>query len=428
MTAFTATRDQATAAILGAILLAPDAALDIATSERIRPDHFPVSYERALYQAMLDLNASDRPIDAITLAAQAEQHWPKHEIDVSAAIELYAGGVPYLGNLRDYCRIVRDHAWFAQATRACTIAADAAANQNRQGVISALAQFDTASSPNEPDRDAASEFIDWYESETSGIPLPFAVLTESVGGGLQAGEVSILGGWPGMGKTFFAKDIMLGATAAGMTCHEYANEMSGPRLTARLLSSLCGIPAPRIRNRQLDSSEWKQVLEILKNPPYLTTPSAGWTPEDYCRDIRKRRPDLAVIDTVTNLPCKDTSDWDRACGMLADTAANTGTHLILLSQLNKERDTGHVKPPPTGRDLRNTGAWYMRARVVMFVHRDQELVESTGLVVALPDGHVRVEKATHGEPEIGFVAVTFNPRWLRFDELGNFRPPLEAVA
>jgi replicative DNA helicase len=95
--------------------------------------------------------------------------------------------------------------------------------------------------------------------------------------------------------------------------------------------------------------------------------------------------------------------------MLADTAAQTGTALILVSQLNKERDTGQIKPPPTGRDLRNTGAWYMRARVVLFVHRDQYMLEGTEIAMLKPDGHIRVEKATHGEPEIGFVNVTFNP-------------------
>ena len=427
MTTFTATRDEATAAILGAVLLSPDAALDVATSERIRPDHFPLARERAIYKAMLKLRDSEQAIDTITLAAAAEPDWPNTEIDVRAAIELYAGGTPFLGHLRDYCRIVREHAWYAQATKACLTAIDAAERQNKQGVLSALSWIDTTDALTEA-RDQATEFIEWYESDRSGIPLPFDLLTEAVGGGLQAGEVSILGGWPGMGKTFFAKDIMLAARAVGVVCHEYANEMSGPRLTARLLSSMCGIPAARIRNRQLEDDEWKQVLAILKAPPYETTPAAGWTPEDYCRDLRKRRPDLAVIDTVTNLPCKDTADWDRACGMLADTAAQTGTHLILLSQLNKERDTGQVKPPPTGRDLRNTGAWYMRARVVMFVHRDQELVESTGIVRALSDGHIRVEKATHGEPEIGYVAVTFNPKWLRFDDLNGFRAPLEAAA
>jgi hypothetical protein len=70
----------------------------------------------------------------------------------------------------------------------------------------------------------------------------------------------------------------------------------------------------------------------------------------------------------------------------------------------------------------------MRARVVLFVHRDQELVDGTGLVRTLPEGHVRVDKATHGTPEHGFVEVTFDPRWLRFEEINQYRRPLEAVA
>lgn len=428
MTDFTATRDDATSALIGAVLLV-DTALDICVQERIRPQHFSNHLERLLYQGMLDLAAKDEPIDEITLAANVEPRWPDTATNTAAALIQYYRGtpVPAIGNLRAYCRIVRDHAWFGNALDAVWDAADALERQDRQSAISALSRVDSDDQA-APKRDAAAEFITWYESETKGIPLPFPILTEAVGGGLQAGEVTILGGWPGMGKTFFAKDMMLTARTVGARCHEYANEMSGARLTARLVSSLCGIPATRIRNRDLDSEEWGRVLAILNALPYETTPTAGWSVEEYCRDMRRNRWDMAVIDTVTNLPCKDTSEWDRACTMLADTAAQTKTQLVLLSQLNLARDTGQVKPPPTGRDLRNTGSWYMRGRVVMFVHRDQEVMKGTDLVRALPDGHIRTEKATHGEPEKGFMPVTFNPTWLRFDALADYSRPLEIAA
>jgi replicative DNA helicase len=427
MTQFTATRDEATAAILGAVLLAGDVALDIINQQRIRPAHFIYDRDQTLYQGMLELAEADQPIDEITLAAQVQDRWPDARTTPQGTIAIYASAVPSIGNLRNYCEIAKTYAWFGQVEHAAYKAADAADRHDREGVLAAFASVDTTDQHEAP-VDAATAFLDWYESPTRGIPLPFPKLTEAVGGGLQAGEVAIFGGWPGMGKTFFAKDTMLAAREVGARCHEYANEMSGPALTARLISSLCGIPAARIRNRELDKAEWSEVLGLLKNLPYETSPSAGWSVEDYCRDMRKHRWDLAVIDTVTNLPCKDTSEWDRACTMLADTAAQTGTALILLSQLNKERDTGQIKPPPTGRDLRNTGAWYMRARVVLFVHRDQYILEGTDLAMLKPDGHIRVEKATHGEPEIGFVNVTFNPKWLRFEDQDSYRRPLEVVA
>jgi replicative DNA helicase len=271
--------------------------------------------------------------------------------------------------------------------------------------------------------------VAWYHDDRKGIPLPFEQLTESVGGGLQPGEVTIIGGWPGFRKTWFVKDMLVAAAKSGARCHEYANEMSGPLRTARLVASLTGIPTQRLRRRQLSADDWKRVLAVLNALPYETTATAGWSVEDYCRAMRRSRWDVVAIDTVTNLPCSKVDEWDRACTMLADTAAQTGTHLIEVSQLNKERDTTAIKPPPTGRDLRNTGQWYMRARVVVFVHFDQELADGTQVVKGLlPDGHVRVDKATHGDASQGYVDVTFNPKWLRFQALDDYRQPTEVAA
>jgi hypothetical protein len=135
-------------------------------------------------------------------------------------------------------------------------------------------------------------------------------------------------------------------------------------------------PVPVIEGKRASPPRSEtEVIAALQALPYETTATAGWPVEDYCRDMRRHKWDVAAIDTVTNLPCSRVDEWDRACVMLADAAAQAGTHLILVSQLNLERDKGK-KPPPVGRDLRNTGAWYQRARVVMFVHRDQQVIET----------------------------------------------------
>jgi hypothetical protein len=79
--------------------------------------------------------------------------------------------------------------------------------------------------------------------------------------------------------------------------------------------------------------------------------------------------------------------------------------------------------------VRNTGAWAQRARVIVFLHRDQELIDGTQVRRDLSDGHIRIDKASHGDPSNGgYLAVTWNPKWLRFDPLDDYRRPLEAVA
>lgn len=418
-------REHAEEAILGAVLLS-EVALDTITEERVRPDHFRRQSHEALFRGMLALRDAGQPVDILTLKARFDS--PQSPVS-PAEIELLAGSVPDVTNIRGYCRIVKDAAWFDQADRALADAGQARERRDRNGLISALAGIDETDD-NASEQDTASEFLAWYDHEQKGWPLPWGVLTDAIGGGMFPGEPTVIGGWSGMGKSFLASQILRTCRKAGASVHEYANEMHGPKRTARLLTAMTGIPAGLIEKRRLNDQQRRDILAALQSRPYETTPTPGWPVEQYCREIRRRKWDVAAIDTVTNLPCSRVDEWDRACVMLADAAAQAGTHLILVSQLNLERDKGK-KPPPVGRDLRNTGAWYQRARVVMFVHRDQEKIEAgDGAEIWQPmsDGHVRIDKASHGEASRGFIAVTFNPRWLRFDELDNFRRPLEAAA
>jgi replicative DNA helicase len=426
MTTLTTTpRDAAEAAVLGAVLMA-EPVIDTLLDERLRPDHFRRAQHAALYAAMTQLRDAGQSIDALTLKAKFDSpQSPVTPVD----IDLLAVAVPNLGNVRDYCRIIREGAWLDRAAAALYDASDALNRQDRDGILTALAGLDHDDETAEQ-QDTASEFLEWYEADRKGWPLPFGQLTEAIGGGMFPGEPTVIGGWSGMGKSFLLSQILRTCRKAGATVHEYANEMHGPKRTARLITSMTGIPGGLIERRKLNEQQQNDMHAALQSLPYATTSTAGWRVEEYCRSIRRNKWDVAAIDTVTNLPCSRVDEWDRACVMLADAAAQAGTHLILICQLNLERDKGK-KPPPVGRDLRNTGAWYHRARVVMFVHRDQEALQAgDGAQIwrETSDGHVRLEKATHGDASKGYVAVTFNPKWLRFDELDNYRYPTEAAA
>lgn len=420
-----APRDQAELAVLGAVLLT-DQVLDSLIDEHLRPDHFRYLQHEALYAGMLALKDAGEPVDAITLKNRF--NGPASPV-TAADIDLIAANSHDIGNVRGYARIIKEAAWFDRAGRALADATEALESGDREALAAAVARIDQADEHAE-NVDPADEFLAWYDHEQAGWPFPWAVLTDAVGGGLLPGETTVLGGWSGMGKTFLLGQMLRCCRKAGASVHEYANEMHGPKRTSRTLTAMTGIPSQLIDKRRLTDQHRREILTALQSLPYRTSSSAGWPVERYCRDLRRHKWDVAAIDTVTNLPCSRVDEWDRACVMLADAAAQAGTHLILVSQLNLERDKGK-KPPPVGRDLRNTGAWYQRARVVMFVHRDQERIEAgDGAEIwrAKSDGHIRVEKSSHGDASRGYLDVTFNPRWLRFDELDQYHRPLESVA
>jgi replicative DNA helicase len=254
MTQFTATRDEATAAILGAVLLAGDVALDIINQQRIRPAHFIYDRDQTLYQGMLELAEADQPIDEITLAAQVQDRWPDARTTPQTAIAIYAGAVPSIGNLRNYCEIAKTYAWFGQVEHAAYKAADAADRHDREAVLAALASVDTTDQHDSSGRrrDRVPGLV--REPDPTGIPLPFPKLTDAVGGGLQAGEVAIFGGWPGSRQDVLRQGHDARRPRSRRPLPRIRERDERPALTARLISSLCGIPADRIRNRKLDAT------------------------------------------------------------------------------------------------------------------------------------------------------------------------------
>jgi replicative DNA helicase len=219
-------RESAEVAVLGAVLLS-ETALGIIADERLRPEHFWNPLRREVFAAMLELSDAGHRVDEITLKAKfagSETITPGH-------IELLTAAVPNIGSLRDYCRIVREGAWFDQAAAVLMDAGDALSRQDRASLLAALRRLDESEDV-EPEQDTASEFMDWYDREQKGWPLPFSRLTATVGGGLLPGEVTVVGAWSGFGKTIWISQMLRETAAAGARSHEYANEMYGPKRTA----------------------------------------------------------------------------------------------------------------------------------------------------------------------------------------------------
>jgi replicative DNA helicase len=178
----TATRDQATAAVLGAVLLSPKV-FDVLLEERLRPEHFWRSHERAIFATMRQIADGGRQIDALTLKHRLLR--PGSPVG-EAHIDMLAGAVPNLSAVRDYCRIVREEAWFEAASEQITRAQERLVDKDRDGTLAALHSLDSLDRPARERVDPATEFMAWYEHDRVGVKLPFGELTEATGGGFEA--------------------------------------------------------------------------------------------------------------------------------------------------------------------------------------------------------------------------------------------------
>ncbi|HEX5780819.1 MAG TPA: DnaB-like helicase N-terminal domain-containing protein, partial [Solirubrobacteraceae bacterium] len=109
---------EAEQSVLGAVLLSDTALPALIIDERLHPDDFYREGHARIYQAMLDLHTLGEPVDALTLVEHLKQAGDLDAVGGRAAIDLLAGSVPAVGNVRQYARIVRDNAMLRRLLRA----------------------------------------------------------------------------------------------------------------------------------------------------------------------------------------------------------------------------------------------------------------------------------------------------------------------
>jgi replicative DNA helicase len=96
-------------------------------------------------------------------------------------------------------------------------------------------------------------------------------------------------------------------------------------------------------------------------------------------------------------------------------ALEADCHVLLLCQLNNERNKGAKLPRPVKRDIRGTGQLANDAANVLMIAREQEEVQGAGdMWKLLPPGALYFEKARNGA--LGGVPVWFDERRMKYVE------------
>jgi replicative DNA helicase len=409
----------AEAAVLGSCLLFGARGVRAAAEEGLRPDDFYREQHAVVFAAMVRLEDRGEEVDHLTVIGQLRSEQKLTAAGGRAGVEMHAASAPEAGNIRQYARMVVESAKWRGRQVAGRRQLQAVETRDEDEWTAAVADADAADrGAMESIVDPADDFMAWYQSDRRGLPTPFEELTRAIGGGFLPGETSVLGGWPGFGKTVFGDQCVLKAREAGARCHVYVSEMQTAARTARMVARMSGVPWHAIRDRKANSDQWRRMIKVLPDLPATYDMIAGWPVERLCRHIRRNGWDFCIVDSASRIPHRDTQELARASGALADVAMQTGCHIILVVQLNLERAKGAVRPSPTGRDLLGTGAWFQDARNVLFVHRAQRVEKDGGeeRAIALNHGHVYADKATHGEPAQSWVAVTFDTARMRYVE------------
>jgi len=218
-------------------------------------------------------------------------------------------------------------------------------------------------------------------------------------GGLQASDLIILAGRPGMGKTALATNIAYNVAKAyvGQTRADghmetvdggivgfFSLEMSAEQLATRIIAEQSGIPSSTIRRGGITARDFEKLKDCaveLQHLPFFIDESGGISIAQLAararRLKRQRGLDLLVVDYIQLLSGSSRKAQEGRVQEVTEIttglkalAKELSVPIIALSQLSRQVESRDDKRPQLS-DLRESGSIEQDADVVMFVFREE---------------------------------------------------------
>lgn len=214
----------------------------------------------------------------------------------------------------------------------------------------------------------------------TGIPTGLKDLDERIGG-IHPGELVVIAGRPGMGKTALGGTIAEGAAQRGYPVAFVTAETPAPKITQRLLARATGIENRNLRRGQVDELELRLIVEkagaIGGLPLWFLDSDRSWDrikAKIRALKLREARLSLVVIDYVGLLSAPVPGgerylEIGRISSEAKGLAMELELALVLLSQLNREVENRLDKRPKLS-DLRESGCLEQDADIVGLLYRE----------------------------------------------------------
>ena len=387
-------------AVLGALLIDPDAIIRIATI--LRSEDFYREKNGWIYDVVLSLHERREPVDLLTVSDELERRDQLEEVGGTMFVTSLVNAVPTSVHAEHYARIIE-----RAATRRRLI--DAA------GQIAALA-YQEADDVSEvvdraeqmlfgvserriskdlvPIKQVLSEYYDRIEyltrhqGEVIGIPTGFSDIDKMLGG-LQRSDMIILAARPSVGKTSLALTIAHNAAKKyRQRVAFFSLEMSAEQLVQRLISADTGIDSQRLRRGMIADNEWARFMKAtsdLAETHFYIDDTPGISALELRTKARRLQAevgiDLVAIDYLQLMRGDNRSEnrvqeISAISRSLKALARELNVPVLALSQLSRGVESRTDKRPILS-DLRESGALEQDADVVIFIYRDELYNENT---------------------------------------------------
>ncbi len=384
--------EEAERAVLAGVLLDPDRFSLL--SGRLRAEDFYTERHRLLFQAMLDLNDENVTIDLRTLQARLEQ---REQLEAAGGIGYMATldlDLPDLGRLETYAEIVKERSIRRRLIEACGVITRNCLDGGleAQEALSRAEQSVLALGEEAIQRGFISlgtvihDAIDLIEerppSQFTGLKTGFDDFDEMTRG-LNPGNLIILAGRPGMGKTTIALNMAEhAAIREGKSVGIFSLEMSREELGYRIIASEADVPFKALRSGHLSRPQWQKVVKrtrAIEKAPIHIDDSANPSLLEVASKARRLRAehglDLLVLDYLQLMQAGgryENRNLEIAAISrgLKQLAKELEIPVLALSQLSRQPERRGGDHRPQLADLRESGALEQDADLVAFIYRE----------------------------------------------------------
>jgi len=232
-------------------------------------------------------------------------------------------------------------------------------------------------------------------------------------GGWNKGNLVVVGGRPGMGKSALGLNIC----RDGMQFNKYlfvSVEMSADELAERMLADMTNIENSKIRNANVNEIDLRRMVESLNDADFDIIDTKDNNIYNIISLIKIHRAkfglDVVVIDYLQKLNAggKDArSNVSNASTALKNLARELGITVIALAQLN--RDGKNARPELT--ELKESGQIEQDADCVLFPFRPSYYED---IKPEVEDAVVIIAKNRHGR--LCDIPCTFEGKFTRYRE------------
>ena len=269
--------------------------------------------------------------------------------------------------------------------------------------------------------------------------------------GLKPGDMVIIAGRPGMGKTGFAINIALAIAKQHLNVLFFSLEMPAQQILNRFVSIECSINSKSLLNAKFDPEESKRLwgnFDTVANLPIFIDESSSLTIQELrakakkcdadCRQIvnenrtTPNKLDCIFIDYLQLMDCNvfkedKVRQVEYNSKNIKKLAKDLGIPIIAMAQLNRkieERRGGRTEissNKPMLSDLKDSGSIEQDADMVMFIHREDAYKKKDE--EKNNEADIFVEKNRHGPT--GRVKFRFVPHYMKFVQLDSLADSYE---